>query len=66
MSIFGKSASAAASFLKKSQSQYFPLKKCFVSMSVTTVFFRVVSKVSGAIDKMDIFKMSIFLMFSAY
>jgi hypothetical protein len=66
MSIFGKSDAAAASFLKKSQSQYFPLKKCFVSMSATTVFFRVVSKVSGAIDKMDIYNMSIFWMFLAY
>ena len=30
-------------------------------MSVTTVFFQVISKVSRAIAKMDIYKMSVFL-----
>jgi hypothetical protein len=30
-------------------------------MSVTTVFFHVISKVSRAIAKMDIYKMSVFL-----
>jgi len=52
---------AANAFVQKSQSRFFRPKKMFVSMSVTTAFFHVVLKVSGAIDKMDIYKMSVFL-----
>jgi len=52
---------AAADVVKKSQSQYFSMKNGFVTMSVTSVFLNVVSKVSVAIAKMDIFKMSVFL-----
>ena len=61
MSIFGgvvKPPSTDA--VQKSQSQYFRTKIYIVSMSVTTVFFHVISKVSAAIAKMDIFKMSVF------
>jgi hypothetical protein len=61
MSIFGMRAKTAiAGVVKKSQSQYFSMKNGFVTMSVTSVFFDFVSKVSGAIGKMDISKMSIF------
>jgi len=42
----------------KSQCQVFYFKNMFVSMSVTTVFLHVIPKVSRAIAKMDIFKMS--------
>jgi hypothetical protein len=62
MSIFGKAAKPRPmrSF-KKVSHIIFDQKKGFVSMSVTTVFFHVVSKVLAAIGKMDILKMSIFL-----
>jgi hypothetical protein len=40
---------------------FFFYKTRFVSMSVTSVFLRVFSKVSAAIAKIDIYKMSKFL-----
>ena len=55
-----RAKTAIAGVVKKSQSQYFSMKNGFVTMSVTSVFFDFVSKVSGAIGKMDISKMSIF------
>lgn len=43
-------------FSKKVSQRFFRPKIGFESISVTNVFFRVVSKVSGAIAKMDIYK----------
>ena len=49
----------AARFYKVSL-DFFIRKDAFVSMSVRNTFFHVILKVSGAIAKMDIFKMSVF------
>ncbi len=57
MSIFwGGVEPPSTAAVQKSQSQFFLLKKMFVSMSVTTVFLHVVSKVSRAIAQMDIYR----------
>ena len=61
MSIFWGVADASIhDLILKSQCQFFSNENTFVSVSVINVFFSVISKVSGAIARMDIYKMSIF------
>ena len=57
---FGVVKPPSTDAVQKSQSQFFLLKNMFVSMSVTIMFLHVISKLSRAIAKMDIYRMSVF------
>lgn len=61
MSIFwGVVGASIRDLILKSQCQFFSNENTFVSVSVINVFLSVISKVSGAIARIDIYKMSVF------